>query len=199
MRNVISTWLMGIGILLLAIGFITGLLFGINDDGFHLITALYWWLSGVTAGFIFIGLSEMVNLLQKLVNRFNADQPVQSGILSMFQSTSSSSVEKKIAEAADAKIKDLTILIDDVRFKGFFVFTDDAVRVMKKSLFQAESEAVLIKEIGKDSLSLDFERDDDYVIFPFTEGGSMHKLAFKTYNIYDYERIINLLKQRESR
>ncbi|WP_201000917.1 hypothetical protein [Paenibacillus glycanilyticus] len=199
MRNNISTCLMGIGILLLVIGFIEGLVFGDAPDGFHMTIALYWWLSGVTAGFIFIGLSEIVNLLQKLVNKFDANQPVQSGILSLFQPTSSSSIQEKIAEASDTKIKDLTILIDDVRFKGFFVFTDTEVRVMKKSLFQAESEAVLIKEISKNSLSADFERDEDYVIFSFTESGGIHKLAFKTYNIYDYERIINLLKQRESR
>ncbi|WP_336772509.1 hypothetical protein [Paenibacillus sp. MMO-58] len=199
MRNNISTCLMGIGILLLVIGFIEGLIFGNAPDGFHMTIALYWWLSGVTAGFIFIGLSEIVNLLQKLVTKFDADQPIQPGILSLFQPTSSRSVQEKIAEVSDTKIKDLTILIDDVRFRGFFVFTDTEVKVMKKSLFQAESEAVLIKEISKNSLSADFERDADYVIFQFTEGSSLHKLAFKTFNIYDYERIINLLKQKESR
>ncbi|ACT02277.1 hypothetical protein [Paenibacillus sp. JDR-2] len=199
MRNNISTCLMGIGILLLVIGFIEGLILGNAPDGFHMTIALYWWLSGVTAGFIFIGLSEIVNLLQKLVTKFDADQPVQSGILSLFQPTTSRSIEEKIAEVSDTKVKDLTILIDDVRFRGFFVFTDAEVKVMKKSLFQAESEAVLIKEISKNSLSADFERDADYVIFHFTEGSRKHKLAFKTFNIYDYERIINLFKQRESR
>ncbi|WP_336786180.1 hypothetical protein [Paenibacillus sp. MMO-177] len=193
MRNIISTCLMGIGILLLVIGFIAGLIIGIDHDGFHMIIALYWWLSGVTAGFIFIGLSEIVNLLQKLVNRFDANHiPQNAGPSSRIE-------EDSIAEVTDTKIKDLTILIDDVRFRGFFVISDAVVKVMKKSLFQAESEAVLIKEISKNSLSTDFERDGDYVIFHFAESNSKHKLAFKTFNIYDYERIINLLKPRESR
>ncbi|MGO4372799.1 hypothetical protein AB4Z21_18965 [Paenibacillus sp. MCAF20] len=193
---------MAIGVLLLAISFISGITLATDEYGdFQIEIALYWWISGLISGFVFIGLSEIVNLLQKLLDK---NSGVTQSIPSMSSYTRDENVIKETitpssngeneTDETEIKVKDLTILIDDEQIKGQFWITNSNVRIMKKSMFQSDSEAQLVKVINKSNLSADYERNKDYIIFRFIEGNNNHKLAFKTYNIYDYERIINLLK-----
>jgi hypothetical protein len=202
MRNTISTCLMAIGVLLLAISFISGITLATDEYGdFQIEIALYWWISGIISGFVFIGLSEIVNLLQKLLDK---NSGVTQSIPSMSSYTRDENVIKETitpspngeneTDETETKVKDLTILIDDEQIKGQFWITNSNVRIMKKSIFQSDSEAQLVKVINKSNLSADYERNKDYIIFSFIEGNNNHKLAFKTHNIYDYERIVNLLK-----
>lgn len=58
-RNTVSVFLMGIGIAIVAIGFIAGLVLGKDAYGeFSIAIVFYWWLSALAAGFLFIGLSR---------------------------------------------------------------------------------------------------------------------------------------------
>ncbi|GLX70939.1 hypothetical protein [Paenibacillus glycanilyticus] len=202
MRNTISTCLFGIGIIIIAISFITGIVVASTQaGGFHPILALYWWLSGVAGGFLFIGLSEIVHLLQKLVDQAgtNDKQPGEMRLRRAISKSGENAADTDNAAQADnaeTKIKDLTILINDVRFRGYFIISKSEVKVMKKSMFQTDDDAMLVTVINKDKLSTEYERNKDYIVFPFAEGASHHKLAFKTYNVFDYERIIRLLQQR---
>ncbi|MGO4348844.1 hypothetical protein AB4Z45_25475 [Paenibacillus sp. MCAF9] len=202
MRNTVSTCLLAIGILIIAIGIISGFALSTDEYGdFQIVIALYWWISAIISGFLFIGLAEIVNLLQKLLDK-------NSGETQSIQSVSSSKHEESVVndaiafsnigeiegEESETKIKDLTILIDNERVKGEFWITKSNVRIMKKSMFQTDMDAQLVKVITKSNLSSNYVRNKDYIIFSFVEGHNDHKLAFKTHNIYDYERIVKLLK-----
>jgi len=203
MRNTVSTCLLGIGVLLIVIGFITGVVVAGDEYGdFQIVMALYWWLSGLVSGFIFIGMSEIIHLLQKLLDRsgvmnrsFQAAEPLRREE-NPVTVTAGSPFEGKVGtEQADAetRVKDLTIQLDGERFKGQFWITNSEVRVMKKSMLQSDSEAQLVKVISKSDLASNYERNKEYFVIAFHEGDSMQKLQFKTYNVYDYERILNLL------
>jgi len=201
MRNTVSVCLLGIGILILVISFIFGIVSG--QDGYgNFAIAIYWWLSGIVVGFFFIGLAEIINLLQKLLDKNSSSnpssppaEPLNREINTLYRTAAASTigeVETGIEES-ETKIKDLTILLNGERFKGQLWITRSDVRVMKKSMFQSDSDAQLVKVISKSDLSPYYERNKDYFVFSFQEGNNTSKLELKTYNIYDYERIVNLL------
>ncbi|TVX99065.1 hypothetical protein [Cohnella terricola] len=193
MRNTVSVCLLGIGGLLLAVGFIAGIVSARDIYGdFQIEIAMYWWLSAVIAGFFFIGLAEIVNLLQKLLDQNSGATPLSSSAAA----SNIDEVETRIEES-ETKIKELTILINGERFKGQLWITKSDVRVIKKSMFQSDSDAQLVKVINKSDLSPHYERNNDYFVFSFHEGNNTGKLEFKTHNIYDYERIIHLLKTQD--
>jgi len=76
MRNKVSTVLLGIGIFFIVVGFISGIAFAQDEYGDFLISvAFYYWLSGIIAGFIFIGFAEIINLLQKLLDKSSGSAP----------------------------------------------------------------------------------------------------------------------------
>ncbi|MGO4541242.1 hypothetical protein, partial [Paenibacillus sp. 2TAB19] len=140
---------MAIGVLLLAISFISGITLATDEYGdFQIEIALYWWISGLISGFVFIGLSEIVNLLQKLLDK---NSGVTQSIPSMSSYTRDENVIKETitpssngeneTDETEIKVKDLTILIDDEQIKGQFWITNSNVRIMKKSMFQSDSEA----------------------------------------------------------
>ncbi|WP_337103273.1 hypothetical protein [Paenibacillus sp. YIM B09110] len=203
MRNTISTCLLAIGVLILAISFISGITLANDEFGdFQIKFTLYWWGSGIISGFVFIGLAEIVNLLQKLLDKQNgvtqsipSVSPYKADHIVSNVSVTSSSNDAIKTEESEIIIKDLTILIDDERVKGQFWITNCNVKVMKKSMLQSNTDAELVKVINKSDISPNYEKNKDYLVFSFIEGNSSHKLAFKTHNIYDYERIVNLLVQ----
>jgi len=191
MRNVISTCLLGIGIVIIIVGFILGISFGIAQYGeFSFVPALYWWLSGIVSGFLFIGMSEIVNLLQKIV-----DKQITGSIQSQSPIVEPRFETGMAAEDGDSdkvtKINGLTILIGNERFKGSFWIDNDTLRVMKKSMFQSDSEAQLITSIDKNNISSGYEFDKEYLILKFND--SRQKIAFRTHTIHDYDRVIELL------
>jgi len=194
LRNTVSTCLLGIGVLLITIGFITGIVVA-NDEygGFQIVVALYWWLSGIVSGFIFIGLSEIIHLLQRLLdaNSGRATQPFQAA--EPFAAASPIGRVEMAVGDAETRIKDLTIVIHGEKFKGQFWITDSEVRVMKKAMFISEAEAQLVKVISKSKLAPKYERNKDYFVIGFYEGDSLQRMQFRTYNVYDYERILKLL------
>ncbi|MBB6632922.1 hypothetical protein [Cohnella thailandensis] len=201
MRNPISTWLMGIGILLIAIGFVLGLVSaGFAYGEFSFLIVLYWWLGGVVSGFIFIGMSEIVHLLQKIHDQ-NGGMNASGGTAaatpiapSLSGEATTNTDKTEGTEEKETPFKDLTIVVNGERFKGQLRITKSTVKIMRKSMF--DSEAQLVKAIPKSLLSTEYERDDDYIVYRFQEGSSYQKLAFKTYNVYDYEKIVNLLSDR---
>jgi hypothetical protein len=203
MRNTVSMCLLGIGILFIAIGFITGIAFAEDEYGNFLISvAIYYWLTGTIVGFFFIGLAEIINLLQKLLDKSSGATPSSPSVELIKREEHSSNktspataigeVETRM-EDSETKIKDLTILIDGERFKGQFWITPSDVKVMKKPMFQVDSDAQLVKVISKIDLSPHYERNKDYFVYSYREGNDVRKLEFMTHNIYDYERIVNLL------
>ncbi len=215
MRNTVSTCLLGIGVFLFAAGFITGIVAAQEGDGgFRFIVALYWWLSAIIAGFFFIGLSEIVHLLQRILDKsaapssasaeslkregeISSETTVTNGTASSREKTavsSNASEAQPPSEVSEGKIKDLTLVLDGERFKGQLWITASEVQVVKRSAFQSESEAQIVKVINKSDLSSDYERNKDYFVYSFKEGSRIQKLEFKTHNLYDYERIVNLLK-----
>lgn len=199
-RNRVSTCLLAIGVFILAAGFIMGIIVAVDVYG-SFMYALYWWLSAIVSGFFFIGLAEIVNLLQKLLDKGSNTHPAQTKpVIQTQKSLATSEVEPEAAnELEEILFKDLTIVMDeDVRLKGQFCMTKSDLKVMKKSMLQSDTEAELVKVIPIDNLSADFEKNKDYIIFTFTEGDTIHKLAFKTHNIYDYERIVRLIIQNKS-
>jgi len=130
-----------------------------NDEygGFQIVVALYWWLSGIVSGFIFIGLSEIIHLLQRLLdaNR-GASQPFQAA--EPFASSSAVGNVGMAVGDAETRIKDLTIVMHGDKFKGQFWITDTEVRVMRKAMFRSEAEAQLVKVISKSKLAPNYER-----------------------------------------
>lgn len=193
MRNVISTFLLGIGIVIIVVGFILGISFGIDQYGeFSLAPALYWWLSGIVSGFIFIGMSEIVNLLQKIV-----DKQITGSIQSQSPIVEPHLETGMAAEDGDSdkvtKINGLTILMGNERFKGSFWIDYNTLKVMKKSMFQTDSEAQLITSIDKNNISSGYEFDKEYLILKYND--SRQKIAFRTHTIHDYDRVIELLKK----
>jgi len=203
MRNTVSVCLLGIGVLFLALGLISGIAFAKDEYGDFLIQiALYWWLSGIVVGFFFIGLAEIINLLQKLLDQNSGSipsstsaEPLNREGISLNKTAAAlttGDVETRI-EDSESKIKDLTILINGERFKGQLWITRSDIRVMKKSMLQSDSDAQLVKVISKSDLSPHYERNNDYFVFSFHEGNNTGRLEFKTPNIYDYERIVSLL------
>lgn len=204
MRNTISTCLLAIGVLLLVIGFTLGIALAADGYGhFRIVTAIYWWLSGLVSGFIFIGMAEIVNLLQKLLDKKSGVTPSLPSMPSFEvqgesegrEDVTFSSHGDKEKEPSEIRMKDLTIILDDERMKGEFWITDSTVAIVKKSMFQADTDQV-VKVIPKHNLSSTYERDKDYLVYRFTEDNHTRELAFKTYNVYDYERIVNLLKKQ---
>jgi hypothetical protein len=195
MRNPISTWLMGIGILLIAIGFVLGLVSaGFAYGEFSFLVLLYWWFGGVVSGFLFIGMSEIVHLLQKIHDQ-NGGMNASGGTAAFSPIVPTRAGEAETdSEETETPFKDLTIVVNGERFKGQLRIAKSTVKIMRKSMF--DSEAQLVKAIPKRLLSTEYERDDDYIVYRFQEEGGFQKLAFKTYNVYDYEKIVNLLNDR---
>ncbi|MFC3799423.1 hypothetical protein [Cohnella sp. GCM10012308] len=232
MRNTVSVFLMGIGIIIIAIGFIAGIGLGKDANGeFSLAIALYWWLSALAAGFLFIGLSEVVHLLQKLLDRsagaapsapFQAEQssaqrmlaahpaahPAPTAPARTAEVTGSYSapanytrpevpVETVVQHANPARgveqFKGLTILLDERKIKGTFRFGPELLQIVSQSMFQADTDAQTIETIPLHSFSADYLEGKDYYTFSFEKG--TRKLAFKTHNLYDYERIVRRIRR----
>lgn len=70
--NTISKWLFGVGIAILVIGLLIGLIMGVDDTGrngdFNWGNAFGVWISACTAGLMLVGTSEIIRLLQIMVN-----------------------------------------------------------------------------------------------------------------------------------
>ncbi|MFD2330241.1 hypothetical protein ACFSR7_13410 [Cohnella sp. GCM10020058] len=225
MRNTVSVVLMGIGILIIAIGFIAGIGLGKDAYGeFSLAAALYWWLSALAAGFLFIGLSEVIHLLQKLLDRTASPAPYQSarsgaGRLPTANTTAAGSAratevtggysapanqaqpevltEIVVQHAGMAsgveQFKGLTILLDERKIKGTFRFGPELLQIVSQSMFQADEAAQNVETIPLHSFSADYLEGKDYYTFSFEKG--TRKLAFKTHNLYDYDRIVKRIRR----
>jgi len=206
MRNTVSTVLLGIGILFIVVGFISGIAFAQDQYGnFFISVAFYYWLSGIIAGFLFIGFAEIINLLQKLLDKGGVSAPASVSavvVRSEGDGSNTAYVASTTGEIAtgskdsETKIKDLTIVIDGERFKGQFWITPTEVKVMKKSMFQADSDAQLVKVISKSTLSSEYVRNKDYFVFNYRDGDDVRRLEYMTQNVYDYDRILSLLTSR---
>ncbi|MNP22056.1 hypothetical protein D3C76_1147040 [compost metagenome] len=64
-NNLISVLLAWVGIFFIVVGFISGLVLGEDYERIWSITFIYW-ASGVVSGMFFIGLSEIVEQLDRL-------------------------------------------------------------------------------------------------------------------------------------
>ena len=196
MKNPIAICLFSLGVLTIFVAFIAGIITA-NDnyDGFQFYVALAWWLSGIVAGIFFMGIGEIINLLQKLLNQ-KIDSAQSSKKFELAHSENNVLPnDNTIIESTEIKIEDLTIMLDDERFKGQFSFSKDDLKVFKISSFQPDSDAQLIMTIRKNNISPTYEERKDYFIFTYTNGNDTCRLAFKTFNIYDYQKIVNLLQQ----
>ena len=204
-RNPISICLYGIGLLLILIAFVAGIVFSIDENSeIHMTIMLYWWLSGLVSGFAFIGMSEMVHLLQKIHDQRGSAHPSSGssqfpmpvgGYRTAASEWSGNEEREEAADDSEVKFRDLTIQLDDEKLKGEFWITNEELSIMKRSLFQEDFQAQVVRRIKKSSLSDTFEKSKDYLIYSFTEGNNRHRLAFKTHHIFDYERIVALLKE----
>ncbi|MDI4648675.1 hypothetical protein [Cohnella hashimotonis] len=228
MRNTVSVFLMGIGVLIIAIGFIAGIGLGKDANGeFSLAIALYWWLSALAAGFLFIGLSEVVHLLQKLLDRSAGAAPSapyqseQSGAGRLPTSNTTAGGSARAAEGTGSysapanqarpevqtetavqhggpargveQFKGLTILLDERKIKGTFRFGPELLQIVSQSMFQADEAAQTVETIPLHSFSADYLEGKDYYTFSFEKG--TRKLAFKTHNLYDYDRIVKRIRR----
>lgn len=74
-KNTVSKILKIIGILEIIAGFVLGLVLGREEIGFSTYyewsIILTWWTIGFVSGMLFIGFSEVIELLQKISDRLN--------------------------------------------------------------------------------------------------------------------------------
>ena len=162
MRNPIAICLFILGILKIFVAFIAGIFIAYEGyDGFQFNVAISWWLSGIVAGIFLIGIGEIINLLQKLLDQNNGS--VQSR--KKFELTHNESNvlpnnkhDTAIIKSSDITIKDLTIMLDGERFKGQFLFSQDELKVYKKLPFQSDSDVQLIKIFLKNNISHKYEK-----------------------------------------
>lgn len=69
-RNMVSTILFVFGIVLIILSLIIGMIVGIMDsrlsEGLSLWNAIIYWIYGMAAGFLFIGIAEIIKWLQRI-------------------------------------------------------------------------------------------------------------------------------------
>jgi hypothetical protein len=69
-RNIVSTILFVIGIVLIVSSLVIGMIVGIMDsrlsESLSLWNAIIYWIYGVAAGFLFIGIAEIIKWLQRI-------------------------------------------------------------------------------------------------------------------------------------
>lgn len=70
-RNKVSLILKAIGIIIIVVLFLTGTLYGQEQDAtgkadFSFSTALPWWVAGFVIGMLFVGFSEVINILHRM-------------------------------------------------------------------------------------------------------------------------------------
>ncbi|WP_165279920.1 hypothetical protein [Paenibacillus protaetiae] len=207
-RNLVSNCLLAIGCGIIAVGFIAGIALSWEMGRFHFVIALYWWLSAIVSGFVFIGLSEIIHLLQNIYDRLNCSALPQPGHHSSFENgavrannlddspNEPVTPDSESSHNTPVKFNGLTVRLDQEKMKAEFWITADSLHIMKRSVFQPEFDAKLIKKIRKTDINRNFEKEKDYLIFTFHDPGTRtwHRLAFKTYTIHDYERIVTLLQ-----
>lgn len=216
---------MGIGIAIVAIGFIAGLVLGKDAYGeFSIAIVFYWWLSALAAGFLFIGLSEIVHLLQKLVDRSAAPAPLQSGQLepgrmpaAMQTAAETARTQEAIGgyagsadqgrqhASAEAAIRHGGPARGVVQFKGLTILLDEqkikgAFR-FGPELLQIVSQSMFQADERAQvvaTIPLDsFAADylEDKDYYIFTFEKGTRKLAFKTPNLYDYDPIVKRIRR----
>lgn len=199
MRNPIAVCLYTLGILIILGAFIAGII-AANENyyGFEMSIALTWWASGIISGIFFIGIGEIINLLQKLLDHKNPSAHSRSSALSFFNDNEALSTHDHSAvftdDNLDIKIKDLTIVMNNERFKGQFLITPEELKILKKSFFQNDSEAELIATINRDNIAPAYEKNKEYIIFSYFDRNVPFQISFKTVNIYDYQKVIDHLQ-----
>lgn len=192
---------MVMGIIIIAVGFITGISLAIDVyDNFSIEIALYWWLPAVATGVLFIGLSEVIHLLQRLLDR-SAAAPLEAERAGVSRAIAQG--ERGIGAAGGAdeaafpkpaeQFKGLTILLDDLKVKGAFRMGADTLQIVRQSMFQRDADAESVATIPLDSISRDYAEEGEYFVFTFDRG--TRKLAFKTPNLYDYGPIVKKLRR----
>lgn len=189
-RNTVSVFLMGIGILIIAIGFIAGIGLGKDAYGdFSLAVALYWWLSALAAGFLFIGLSEVVHLLQKLLDRSAGAAPFQA------VQVSDGRMPAAIPTAAGtARAEGVT---------GSYSASADQAQpaVPGETVVQHANPARGVEQFKGLTILLDGRKIKGAFRFGpellqiVSQSKGTRKLAFKTHNLYDYDRIVKRIRR----
>jgi len=76
-RNIVSMILLVFGIVLVISSIVIGMLVGIMDsrlsEGLRLLNAILYWIYGMAAGFLFIGIAEMIKWLQRIHTALQKD------------------------------------------------------------------------------------------------------------------------------
>jgi len=196
MRNPVSISLYTIGTLIVLGSFIAGIVVSCEiNHRFEFSIAITWWSSGIILGAFFIGIGEIINLLQKLLDH---NHPSDRSSLTLFSSTNSEAYlnleypEDMNSDNQDVTIKDLTIVMNNERFKGQFLITQEQLTIYKKTFFQHDAEVIVT--IDKNTLFPFYEKNKEYVIFSYRDLEEPIQISFKTYNMYDYQKVIDHLE-----
>jgi len=197
MRNPVSISLYTLGTLIIVGSFIAGIVVSSEiNHRFEFSAAIIWWSSGIILGIFFIGLGEIINLLQKLLDH---KHPSDRSSSTLFSSSKNSEAflsleypEDMNSDNHDVIIKDLTIVMNNERFKGQFVITPEQLTIFKKSFFQEDAEVIVT--INKNTLFPLYEKNKEYVIFSYRDLEEPIQISFKTYNMYDYQKVIDHLQ-----
>lgn len=193
--NIIAKILFFTGLIVIVIGIITGISEGNAENEFGISVMLYWWLSSIFLGLLFIGLSEIINLLQALVDK-------KAGIEKEYNVQANAETSRQPSFSTkenNADNKDFVAMISfsNVKMEGIVRVQANKIILFKKKKTDPIKNMKLLYSIDltrTSGFAINSANAQELTILHLNEGGSEEESSVIFDSVTDVERFVGLLQ-----